>query len=155
MVSSVNNSLNSLFATFSDVTKVTTPQAQAPIDPVKRVTGTPEREALNEAGQRQQQGRNRQSTDRFSLPDERQATFASFTRPRPLMAPSEEMALFAQEPAKSTQAPPQEKAANSATEAQLPVAEKTPQRRQSYVANLYAQANDVVFNSDRTLNQAA
>lgn len=156
MVSSVTNNLNSLFASFSDVGKVTAPQAQAPVDPLQRVTGAPARETLDEARQRQQQqGRNGQSGERFSLPDERQATLASFTRPRPLMAPSEEMAVFAQDESAPARPSAQEVLNNSAASAQLQVAPAAPQRRQSYVANLYAQANDVVFNGDRTLNQAA
>lgn len=154
MVSSVNTNLNSLFASFSDVTKVTAPQAQFPVDPVKRVTTTPEREALNEAAQRQQ-GRNRQAADRFGLPEERQATFASFTRPRPVMAPAEEMALFAQAADAPVQVTAPQSPDRSAELTQPPAASPVVLRRQSYVANLYAQANDVVFSGDRSLNQAA
>lgn len=162
MVSAITSGLNSLFASFSELNKVAPNNLRPPVDNAKRITPEQARETIDGYAQQQQNRGKSQQSPRFNLPDDRQPSFASFSRPQVALNPADEVALFsllqaadaeAEKPLDflelSQELPPQGIA--------LPSVQDNPQsrRRQSYVAQLYAQTNDIAFSSDKVLNQAA
>lgn len=161
MVSAINSGLNSLFASFSELNKVAPNTLRPPVDNAKRIIPEQARETIDGYAQQQSRNKSQQST-RFTLPDERQPSFASFSRPQVALNPADEVALFSLQQAADTEAENASDALKLSQElpsqaTTLPPIQDNPQsrRRQSYVAQLYAQTNDIAFSGDKVLNQAA
>jgi hypothetical protein len=164
MIAPVNNSLNGLLAAFSDVNRTSslTPQTRnIPIEQTRRIAPEQLRDRP-EISEDVLSKQSRSGAGRYGLPDERQPSLASFAKPKPLLAPSDEAQLFARaedtvnaatQTKKSAERPIDSELAKLANLAQPQAS--IEQRRQSYVAQLYAQTNDITFSSDRILNQAA
>lgn len=169
MVSSVTNSVNYLVAaTFSDVARanaVGNPKAASALDALKRITPELPGQQVDQVGQQSQQGGRSGQQGRFGAFDERQPSLSDYVRPKLALAPSEEMALFATDlanqatPVAAPIQPPQIQARQASfledTVAEEQVQEQASRRKQSYVANLYAQTGDIAFSGDRFVNQAA
>lgn len=168
MVSPVSNSLNSLFAaSFSDVTRttaLTNPTKTTALDALKRIAPDVPSQAIQGAGQQAQQQGQGTNQGRFGTSDERQPSLSDYLRPKPSLAPADEVALFTIEPGEAAFVP--QIAPFSAVQAKAPsylaqtveeeqVQDQTSRRRQSYVAQLYAQTGDIAFSSDSVVNYAA
>lgn len=164
MVTTVTNTLNALFASsFSDVrrTNAALDQRQIDVNALNRVTAQTPVEQPSDSTSNLTRRQQQQSLLRFL--DERQPRLNDFVRPRADLNPADEVALFSLPPEVASSASTlsgstltnldreeiitraQQNAANDAAAL----------RRQSYVANLYAQTGDITFSSDRVLNQAA
>ncbi len=166
MISSLN-SLNQLYAaSFSDITRVNavTPVKGNAAEALKRIAPELPGQIIEPASRDQQnQGRNQGRFNPFG--DDKQPSLGDFVRPKPTLAPSDEMALFALNEADSINIAAQvqqptislEKASYlAATQAQQEQArDHLSQRKQSYVAQLYAQTGDITFSADSVVNQAA
>ena len=168
MISPINSSLNAYLASFSELSRTSALHAQTralPVEPTRRITPEQLREQP-EIAQDVLSERGKQNQARFGLPDERRPSFADFTKPRALIAPSDEAQLFAaanevvseaiQISRITTESSRQADFAHmahvqqeQATQSQLSL------RRQSYVAQLYAQTNDITFSNDHVVDHAA
>lgn len=163
MVASTSSSINALFATsFSDVRKTSAlvDQRLAEIGALNRaVSQTPVEQASDSTNN--QSKRQSQAFQRFI--DERQPSLNDLAKPRAELNPSDEVALFSLPPevanfasALSGSALTNSEREEIISRAQQAAANDSASlRRQSYVANLYAQTGDITFSSDRVLNQAA
>lgn len=168
MVSPVSNSLNALFAaSFSDVTRttaLTNPNKTNALDALKRIASDLPSQAIQGTGQQSQQQGQNPSQERFYTGDERQPSLSDYLRPKPSLAPTDEVALFTIEPGEASFTPAQVPFASvqaktpsyiAQTVEEEQVQDQTSRRRQSYVAQLYAQTGDIAFSSDSFVNYAA
>ena len=163
MVASITNSINALLATsLSDArrTAALVDERQAEIGALNRVVNqTPVEQASDNANN--QSRRQSQAFQRYV--DERQPSLSDLARPRAELNPSDEVALFSLPPEVASYASVLSGSTLTNTvreeiisRAQQAAANDSASlRRQSYVANLYAQTGDITFSSDRVLNQAA
>lgn len=164
MVSSVGNSLNSLFASsFSEVTRTTalTNPKSAAIDALKRIAPELPSQAVEaHGGQQQNEGKTGQQ-GRFGGFDDRQPSLSDYIKPKATISPADEAALFSIDPAlfaqtikeQPSRAPQASYLLQNASDERTQ--EQLSRRKQSYVAQLYAQASDITFSSDSFVNQAA
>jgi len=165
MVSSIYSDLNTIFAaSFSQVAKSTgvIPAKTNALEQTRSATQAP-RDVVDSITQDEARNSRRNTPQRFSLPDERQPTFASFNKPQIQLNSADEMQLFALEdtdaaPAQAGELPQvgSEALAGGFSSGQVSATtDQLSRRRQNYIAQLYARTNDIAFSSDRVLNQAA
>lgn len=167
MVSSVTNNLNYLIgASFAEVTRTSalrSGKAAEALDALKRITPDLAGQQVEQAGNELQKD-SRSNSGRFGTFDDRQPSLSDYVRPKTSLSPSDEVALFAVDAATSTQgglAQPQVRVQQASflketeDQAQQQLQDQTSRRKQSYVAQLYAQTGDITFSGDRFVNQAA
>lgn len=170
MVSSVTNNLNYLIgASFAEVTRtgaLKSGKAAEALDALKRITPDLAGQQVDQVGNELQQD-SRSNQGRFGTFDDRQPSLSDYVRPKTSLSPSDEVALFAVDasaPATSAQgglAQPQVRVQQASflkeveEQAQQQLQDQTSRRKQSYVAQLYAQTGDITFSGDRFVNQAA
>lgn len=164
MVSSVTNSLNYLVsASFSDVGRAASVKGEKTteaLEAIKRITPDIAGQQIGGKLPQSESG----SQGQFSVSDERQSSLSGYARAKISLGPADEAALFsvdagsaAPDGATQSQAELQHSLfTEQVTEReQLQVQEQIARRKQSYVAQLYAQTGDITFSGDRFVNQAA
>lgn len=164
MVSSVTNSLNYLYAaSFSEVPRTSALTPKNGLDALKRIQPELPGQVVDPTGRQPQQGRDQQGYGRFEAFDERQPNLADYVRPKPALSPADEMALFAVDMAAANNAPAiaappirvQDASYVQETAQEERQQDRLAQRKQSYVAQLYAQTGDITFSSESLIRQAA
>lgn len=149
MVSPINN-LNALFASFSQF-EVGKPARVTPTTPSivqEAVEGL--QNDLSKSGR----------SPNFQALLERESRFGDLTRPKASLAPSDELALFAENAQATVSTAPVEEYPVGLREGSEVSAEAQTynfqlSRKPSYVAQLYAQMNDITFSNDTLYKQAA
>jgi hypothetical protein len=166
--------MNYLFtASFSDVSGVAPYGKPKPaiFPPVAPIAGDESKsessQGLNSRTTSQEQPTERKVADKQMQTGERPARFNDYTRPRPSLSPADEATLFAEDASNEQDANLSfsfTQAASGYTafsqSAKQPDTERQSlnnlaKRKQSYVAQLYAQIGDITFSSDNIVNQAA
>jgi hypothetical protein len=146
MVSSINSGLNALFASFSEIEAL----KNARVPTIAPATG-------GDVGSATPDQSSRKSQTPFVPQVSRESSFGDIARPKATLAPADELALFAENGELETAADEAYPVGLRDSGTPEPTAQQYnfQLRKPSYVAQLYAQTNDITFSTDTILKQAA
>jgi hypothetical protein len=146
MVSSITSGINALFASFSEIEALRAARAGQSGHTSKNTDSL----AVT------QDAPSRRNNGSFAALREREPSLANLGRPKATLSPVDELALFSENAA---DAPVEEYPVglreSNAVETPSSAQYNLQLRKPSYIAQLYAQTNDITFSSDTLYRQAA